>query len=535
MLCPADIDRWSAEAINTVFAVAIQRARGSRTASAAVGQTLVFLDWDGDTAAAAQAATRRTMLDLDTHADACAAVGHAAERAATEVAAIKSRLHQLRDTADGYHLSIDDRTGVASLPADLASFSPAAQREIAAAQLRLLPAIRQLLCDAEQADQDLAAAIRGADGDLAPGKVWAEICEGPFVAPVVPTPDAAPEQVNAWWDSLTPSEQDRIKHWSPDAVRNRDGIPADVRSELNRAALIRELNRLHSGWLDRNGWHTEPGKLADLIALRDCLAGQADTDTRLLLLDTGSHPDKVLAAVAVGDVDNAERVGVTVAGLNSRVSASVATMVGEAHNQRGAAAQLRRDAALGQPDAVAAVAYLGYDAPDSVNEVVRDDLARAGAQPLNRFYRGLAAASNVAGAHLTAFGHSYGSLTTSLALQLGAPVGDVVLYGSPGAAITDATQLGVPPGHAYYLMAAHDVVADTVPLTRRFGPGLFDVVGMTALSTDGGVAPDGRLHERAVGHSEYPRLGGNQELRMSGYNMAAVLAGLPDQLVRPSP
>ena len=529
----ADIDRWSVEAITTVFQAATQRAHGTRAVSDSVGQAVVFLDWDGATAAAARAAAHQTMLDLDKHAEACAAVGRAAEHAAAEVGAIKARLSQIRAAAADYRLSIDEHTGMVGLPADLGSSPPADQRDIADAQTRLWLAIRQLLDDAQRADEDLAAAIRGADGDLPPAKVRAEISAGPFAPPVLPPPQATPREVNSWWDSLNPSEQGAVKRSSGDSLRNRDGIPADIRTELNRAALAREITRLQNGWLDRNGWHTDRAKLADLIALRDTLTAADNANAGLLLLDTAGHPGKVLAAVAVGDVDNAERVGVTVSGLNTRVSSSVEKMVGEAQAQRRTASQLRQGAGLSRSDAVASVAYLGYAAPSNVYDVIRDQLARAGAEPLNRFYQGLAATSNITDQHIAAFGHSYGSLTTSLALQLGAPVDDVVLYGSPGAQITHAGQLGVPPGHAYYLVAAHDPIADTIPIVRRFGPALFEVPGMTELSVNGGVAPDGKLHERAHGHSEYPALGSNNELRMSGYNMAAVLAGLPEQTVRP--
>ncbi|MBY0442915.1 MAG: alpha/beta hydrolase family protein, partial [Mycobacteriaceae bacterium] len=140
--------------------------------------------------------------------------------------------------------------------------------------------------------------------------------------------------------------------------------------------------------------------------------------------------------------------------------------------------------------------------------------------------------------HIAAFGHSYGSLTTSLALQRGAPVSDVVVYGSPGLELTNAAQLGVAPGHAFYLVGANDAVAQVIPGFRAFGLAPQDVPGMTALSTStglalGGAYGDGTLHERAYGHNEYQQLGSNGQLRMSGYNMAAVLAGLPDDLVLP--
>ncbi|WP_230871662.1 alpha/beta hydrolase, partial [Mycobacterium canetti] len=104
--------------------------------------------------------------------------------------------------------------------------------------------------------------------------------------------------------------------------------------------------------------------------------------------------------------------------------------------------------------------------------------------------------------HITAFGHSYGSLVTSLALQQGAPVSDVVLYGSPGTELTHASQLGVEPGHAFYMIGVNDHVANTIPEFGAFGSAPQDVPGMTQLSVNTGLAPgpllgDGQLHERA--------------------------------------
>lgn len=532
----ADVERWDPATVAAVFEAAIKRAHGTRVASAALSDTIRLLDFGGDAAEAAHLAMHHTTVVLDTHADACEAVARAAEKAVEEITAIKSRLQAISQAARDHGLTVDHATGTVFPPEDFPSLSADDRDRICEAQFELVQSISNLLADAERADEDLAAAIRGAEGDLSAEQVITQISHTAAEVAQLPPPGSSPTAVDKWWHSLTPGQQDRVKERSGDSVRNLDGIPVDVRSELNMPVLQREIERLKNGWLNANGWHTNPDKLADLTALQQALAGQPGA--RLILLDTNSNPRKVLAAIAVGGVDDAERVGVTVGGLNTRVSSSVGQMVREAEAQRNKASELRRLAGRPGYDAVASVVWLGYDAPDSLTDVTNIGLARRSAGSLNNFYKALAATSNVADQHITAFGHSYGSLVTSLALQQGAPVSDVVLYGSPGTELSDAAQLGVRPGHAYYLMGVNDHVADVIPDFGLFGRAPQDVPGMTQLSTSTGVAlggryGDGQIHERAYGHSEYPRVGSNGELRMSAYNMAVVLAGLPDDLITP--
>lgn len=87
-----------------------------------------------------------------------------------------------------------------------------------------------------------------------------------------------------------------------------------------------------------------------------------------------------------------------------------------------------------------------------------------------------------------------------------------------------------------------DGVPGLIPESRYvgggFGPPLKDIPGFTELSAYSGSGMSGTLgdgdwHERAYGHSEYARFGDNGELRMSGYNMAAILAGLPQDTIAP--
>lgn len=529
-----DVDRWEPAAITAVFDAAIARAAGSRTAADTVGQLTVFADWDGDAGQAAVAAAHRTALDLTEHADACDAVARAAQTAAAQVAAIKTRLGEIRAEAARHHLTLLD-SGVVALPADLMSYSPADQKRIIDAAVALQAALSRLLRDAESADDDLAAAIRGADGDLSAAGVDAQLSHGTVGPLALPSADAAPEEVDRWWTSLTPDQQDFARATTPDAIRNRDGIPAWVRGELNGAALTAELSRLERGWLDVNGtWRTDVGKRDELRALNKTLNDHPGST--LLLLDTTSQTDRVLAAVAVGDVDNAERVAVTVPGLGSTVGTSVEGMVSEAVMQRDQAVELRTIARLANPDSVASIAWIGYRTPGDWVEAGLGVRAEDATDPLNRFYRGLEVAGFVDDPQLVAFGHSYGSIPVSLALQEGAPVDDVVLYGSPGARLADASQLGVQPGHAYFMIGENDHIANWVSQPGAHGTPVQDVPGMVELSTATGTGlprplGDGQIHERAYGHSEYARVGSNGELRMSGYNLSAVLAGVPRALI----
>src|SRR5574337_1679217 len=103
-LSPAEIDRWSADAIGTVAQIVATRADGTRAVSAAIRRAVQFLDWTGDTGEAASAAISRTIRDLDSHADACDAVARAVDKAVQEVAAVKLRLRQICNTAHDYHL-----------------------------------------------------------------------------------------------------------------------------------------------------------------------------------------------------------------------------------------------------------------------------------------------------------------------------------------------------------------------------------------------------------------------------------------------
>jgi hypothetical protein len=135
-------------------------------------------------------------------------------------------------------------------------------------------------------------------------------------------------------------------------------------------------------------------------------------------------------------------------------------------------------------------------------------------------------------------------------------VKNVVFYGSPGLELARASDLHLAAGgHAYYEQAADDPIdwvqrepyllpiVSPVPglladwylgsgdHLQRFGDTPNQVPGITQLSTSPGPDPM-HISERragAQGHNEYVRddgTGDHSTLRMSGYNLAAVLSGV---------
>ncbi|MDT5109611.1 MAG: hypothetical protein QOE20_1501 [Mycobacterium sp.] len=544
----ADLDRWDPEAVHSVFAAATARAADTRTTATAVGDVMTAVPGEGQAHDAATQATGRVLADLTSHAADCDAVGRAAETAEGEIRAVKDSWRKILRMADRWGISINIATNELS-------YLPPADPKAAAEQARRLDTlhaeIEDLLRRANNADADLAAAIRGAAGLESARDIDEQLhshgndptADRPAASsPPLPPANSSPKDVKRWWDALSPEQQAAALREHPAEIGKLDGVPASVREQLNANWLPAQIAKqqtiiaaagpnLRANTPPANAVNNAVAKLRDLQAIQSVLKTPG---THLLLLDADSNPNMVLAAIASGDVDNAQRVGVTVGGMTTRVSDSVGGMTGEVIAQQNEAIGLRRAANVPHPESVATVAWLGYAAPGMNFDITDDDLARAGAGPLNRFYNGLAATTNLGDQqHITAFGHSYGSLVTSLALQQGTPVQDVVLYGSPGGELSNAAQLGVAPGHAFYELGVNDGVPTTIASTHAFGAPLQEVPGFTPLSVNSGEGHDGQWHERAYGHSEYARNGANGQLRMSGYNLAAVLSGVPDTTVAP--
>ena len=291
-------------------------------------------------------------------------------------------------------------------------------------------------------------------------------------------------------------------------------------------------------------------RLADIAAIEQALQTPG---SHLIYLEHPTDPSQMVpAATSVGDPFTADHVSTTVPGVSGTTRGAIAGMTREAAELRREAVEVGKAAASPENPIstdIAAVAWVGYQPPANLGQtsVIDDDLAQAGAPKLTSFLGEMDAASRNPGQTTALFGHSYGSLTSGIALGGGASeyVDNAVLYGSPGFQATSPADLGMSDDN-FFVMATSDdpinYVAGTAPL-HGWGANPNDVIDnadgtlrfrFEHLETDAGSTPIPGYEAKtgASGHSDYGRNAGE---RMTGYNLAAILLDRPDLTVRETP
>ena len=537
------VRRWSASGLDAVVV-------GLDTAAAQLGDLRDALvrgrppdAWRGLAADAARAEHGRLVARVERLAAEVSVVRAGIVAAADAVGGVRAGLAETQDLADRSGLMIAADGAVAGPRPPVAGSAAAVQAEVG-------DRLEQVLHAAAALDADLAALLAGTAGTTGTGAfdadsvgpaVTATTSAGPAIGVPAP-PDGTPADNAGWWSALSPAARQRVLAEHPEWVGNRDGIPAAVRDEANRALLDAHAGRLDADLravqarydvLTAGG----PGAVEavwlaqrnDLLARLDALrrrrevldavrTAAAGTDRSVLLLDLDRTQPR--AAVAVGDVDTAEHVAVLTPGFGTTVQDGLG-----AEEETAAALRDRSLSALGGAgrggESVAAVAWLGYDVPAGVVAVSTPDAARSGGADLARFYDGIDA-SRRADPHLTALGHSYGSLTTGYALQQAHGVDDAVVFGSPGLGTDHVGDLHVPPGHTGVVEAPWDPVADL----GWFGDDPNRLDGVTGLSARPATLPDGSATAGSVLHADYLTPG-----TTSQFNIAATVAGLPEERI----
>lgn len=195
-------------------------------------------------------------------------------------------------------------------------------------------------------------------------------------------------------------------------------------------------------------------RVADLTALREQMR---DPEVTLVALQPGKTGENVRAALAIGDVDNADHVATLVPGRTTNCRDSSADNVTYAKNLRQAAVDQGKIGA----SKVATIAWMNYHAPQGGPdaEVAMASLAREGADPLRKFATGIHSWRSERGmdVHQSIIPHSYGSTTAGIAMRdIGKDVVDDFAYtGSPGAGVASVGTLGVDKDHVWVSGITH--------------------------------------------------------------------------------
>ena len=334
-------------------------------------------------------------------------------------------------------------------------------------------------------------------------------------------PSWTPEEVSVWWALLSESEREALINKDPEKYGNLNGIDMASRAKANdlvlngridaaghripgtgllekaqkeydeaKAAYERDKDsfwgRQYSDDEALERYRNAENKLNDLLAIKKALDGNSDIS--LIALEFGERGENVRAALAIGDVDNAKHVTTLVPGMTTSCRRSTDLNLGYARNMIEAA----EDAGGAEKGSVAAVAWMGYEAPPHPEEldfsVASTHKAEVGGQKLNGFLTGIHSWRSERGmdVHQSAITHSYGSTTGGFAMRdIGEGVVDDFVYtGSPGSAVHSVGTLGVDPDHTWVsAIPLHDDVQGMGP-DWTFGRDPKELEGIGHLSGD---------------------------------------------------
>ncbi|AZG47169.1 BAR domain-containing protein [Gordonia insulae] len=167
MVSVGDIDRWNSEMVREVFRQTQANIANCDTTITRFTNLDVFNSWSGKTAEASKDSISQTIKDFSAHRDQAATISLAAKQAADDIDSVKSKLASIRSDANSLGLSVQPDGKVAGpTPPLWPTWSTAQQTDYLMKKQAIQDRLDRLLVEAGRVDDDLAAVIDGADGDL---------------------------------------------------------------------------------------------------------------------------------------------------------------------------------------------------------------------------------------------------------------------------------------------------------------------------------------------------------------------------------
>jgi hypothetical protein len=336
---------------------------------------------------------------------------------------------------------------------------------------------------------------------------------------------ATPAEVALWWASLSRAERSQLIADDPALIGNLDGVPYSDRDLANRALLESML--------------ADPtitnGQREALEAVSAGLEIGRGVTKQLIILEFPDGADP-RAAIAFGDVDDAEYVGAVIPGRDNTVAKDMTNLSQASYNLYLQQEDLLRRG-HGTPGAQQSViAWMGYQTPGGGLDtgVFSDDLAVAGGTHLTNTLAGIDAVHANSGhtSRVTVFAHSYGSRTAANSLSNGGSADAFAMFGSAGLedSITSASDLGVPAGEVYATEADGDGIADIGREwfgNDRLDPSTDSGFGATPFGSDGTGSYEGTDdHGMLLSESSGGKENGYMDQRTESlHNMALIGLG----------
>lgn len=382
--------------------------------------------------------------------------------------------------------------------------------------------LKTLLARFDTTDRDLSRKLRAAVSGLdVPAQGFGSCAWGESM-PV----GATPRDVKRWWDALPAAGRAQLLRDRPNELGNLNGIPVAIRSTANIAVMHRDIARVEDAASAISA--AAMTRYHNALKVRDALKANWDmtrgTDTYLYLYEPEAFRGQGRAAISIGDPDRAANTTVVVPGAGTSVAGG--WLAGP-----DAATVFNETKAADRHKPIAVLAWMGYDAPDSLADpqVAQVRNAREGGALLASDVNALEV-TNTGDSHVTAVGHSYGSTTVAdAAAGYRMRADDIVLIGSPGTDLaTSAADFHVSGGGQVFVGAAA-----TDPVTLLGGdlnqvhiPGTAVTVGLGTDPADDDFGST-RFKAEVAGigwpwtdHSGYLKPGGE-----SLYSVAAIASG----------
>lgn len=496
----AELSQWRREPLFTLMEDCRERYRKARDLSDELSSTGLRFQAEGASADAIRSFIAVQARLCDQLTEQLAELMMSAAHAGDGIGRAEIMIEECHEQAALSGLRIDEHGKIMRQPDANGAFAanPMAQEQLGGMIEGTLRYAREL--DADYRDR--LAAIAGNRAQL--GESHAAHSPG---LPDLPDAGWSGQERAAWWSSLRPGEREALIANFPEVIGNADGIDAASRDRANRILLPRriaeaeaelrrlreEILRLSSDGEDdkQAAWDAASARLADLREVERVMAeasgeaaGGAEADRRMLLvLDTDAEGTR--AAIATGDPDHADHLAVYVPGMGTTVREGLAGSVGHLDFLRATAVSSHG----ADGGSIAGIAWLGYDAPPGPFAAASPAPARAGAALLGNHLEGLHAARQQAGtdeAHTTVIGHSYGSTTAGMmADTIGDGVVDeLIMLGSPGAGVGNASELRIEGGAYVSAFGSHDIVTG-LGLDATHGIDPAEAEGITHISSEG--------------------------------------------------